>query len=121
MKKLLLIFCLMQGTFAAFAQDSLRVVPMPPVTPAQPPQSDGDRKEDRVLIKKEELPPNLKDTLDRNEKYKGWEEGTIYLDRSTDQFFIHVISENKTETFRFNKAGMPIISDKQLDEPNTHQ
>jgi hypothetical protein len=109
------------STLVATAQDSLRVEPMPPAVPAQPSPSDAERKEDRVPIDDEELPPNMKAVLGSDEKYKGWEEGTIYFDRSADQFLIHIIRENKTETFRFDKDGTAVTTGKPLDESSSSQ
>lgn len=121
MKKFVLIAGFILSTLVAGAQDSLKIEPMPPAAPAQPSPSDAERKEDRLPIEDEELPPNMKTLLDSDEKYKGWEEGTIYFDRSADQFLIHIIRENKTETFRFDKNGTAVTSEKPLDESSSSQ
>jgi hypothetical protein len=121
MKKFFLIACLILTTIMVVAQDSLRVEPMPPATPARPSPTEADRKEDRLLMENGELPPTLKNILDSDEKFKGWEEGTIYLDRTSGQFLLHIIRENKTETFRFDKEGTPITTDKHMDESSSTQ
>jgi hypothetical protein len=97
----------------SLAQDSTSGQPIPALPQGQygSPVNDSEaaRKEDRVDVDATSLPPAMKDVLARDEKFDGWEKQPIYFDKSTDQYIVHVVKENGTQTFRFNKNGDPIV------------
>jgi hypothetical protein len=112
----------------AYAQeeDSIRVQP----SPAEPqgqygtqrmPDQTGEIKEDRVEIDKEQLPPAMQNELAQNPLYEGWQNGNVFHERNTDQFILHVVRENTTHTFRFDKEGTPIKTDAPINTPETRQ
>ena len=73
--------------------------------------NDIEQKEDRVEVRKDELPAAMKDALNADGKYAGWEDSPVYYERNTDQYLIHIKSENTTQTYRFDKKGVPIVTD----------
>lgn len=114
MKNALLLFVLMASLSVATAQDSLQVQPSPALPQGQygtPGQSE-EKKEDRVAIQVSEIPHQMKATLEANEKYKGWEKGQVYFDRSADQYIVHVVEENATRTYRFEKNGRELTTNE---------
>jgi hypothetical protein len=107
----------------AFPQDSLQVQPSPslPQEQYESPGKDSDKKEDRIEVGSDEIPPLMKDALGRDEKYAGWEKGKIFFEKNSDQYIIHIVRDNTTETFRFDKAGKAITTDKPLDKGEQKQ
>ena len=75
-------------------------------------QQEGDRDERRnayanegmVIIEKNEIPESLKETL-RDEKYAGWENGTIYHNTNTGEYVI------APRAYRFDGQGKEIEAD----------
>jgi hypothetical protein len=112
MKTLIILFVLFWLTACfANAQDSLQVQPSPGL-PAGQPANQPAQKEDRIEIKHQEVPAKLRNVLQADSKYQGWENGNLYFERTTDQYLLHLIKENSTQTYRFDKAGKPITTDK---------
>jgi hypothetical protein len=108
MKHSVLIWLLTCLTFAVMAQEN------PAVTPAQSDTLDI-RKEDRVEVKKENLPPRMQEAL-KEEKYAGWESGNVFFEKGTEQFILHIATDNTTRTFRFDKEGNPLQSPAPMDD-----
>lgn len=79
-----------------------------------PDQQIKEQKEDRTEVQSESLPPAMLDHLGKNEKYQGWEDATIYYEKNTDQYLLNIVRPNSTETFRFDKQGEPIETDKAI-------
>jgi hypothetical protein len=104
------------------AQDSTNVQPQPSLPQGQQgsPKVGGansQQKEDRVEVEKENLPPLMQKALKADEKYVGWENATIYFEKDIDQYLIHLVKENTTQTFRFDRNGNPIITDQPAEAP----
>lgn len=99
---------------AALGQDTLRLEPSPSMQRSGGPDEEI-QKEDRVSVKQEDLPSAMMDLMDRDDKYSGWRSGTFFFEKNTDQFLIHIIQDNATETFRFDREGNPLMSDKPVD------
>jgi hypothetical protein len=68
------------------------------------------RKEDRVEVKFENLPTQLRNTLQRDEKYKNLKVDRIYLDRSNKEYLIHFNDSLATRTRRFSESGVLLDS-----------
>lgn len=79
------------------------------------PQPAGDVKEDRVEVQEDQLPPAMLDELKANSIYAGWAEGNLFYEKNTDQFIVHVVKDNTTRTFRFDKEGKAIRTDAPVD------
>jgi hypothetical protein len=102
---ILLFTCL---TFAVMAQEN------PGVVPAKPDTLDI-RKEDRVEVRKENLPPKMQAAL-KEDKYAGWETGNVFFEKGTEQFILHMATDNTTRTFRFDKDGNPLETPAPIDD-----
>jgi hypothetical protein len=107
----------------AFAQDSLQVQPSQSLPQGQyeTPGKESHQKEDRVEVARDQIPPLMKDALDRDGKYTGWENGQIFFEKNSDQYIIHIVKDNTTETFRFDKTGKEITTDKPIDKGELKQ
>ena len=84
--------------------------PRPAVPGQHETPGDGEKKEDRIAIPISDIPEKMMSTLDGNEKFKGWQDGQVYFDRSADQYLVHVVEQNATRTYRFDKNGVEILS-----------
>jgi hypothetical protein len=123
MKNYLAIMVVIFFSQIAFAQTkSEEGNPSPslaPGAPARPQKADSvDQKEDRVEISREKLPSSMLKELENNPRYEGWEEGNVFYEQNTDQFIVHVIRDNSTQTFRFDKEGHPLQNNENLDVPD---
>jgi hypothetical protein len=84
----------------------------PPVQPPQPttPARQGDqyRTQDRIVIPQNQVPSTLRETLQGNQ-YKGWENSTLYQDRTTGEYSLDLNNGSATpRTYRFDKNGRVI-------------
>lgn len=96
----------------AFGQDSLIVQPVPSLPQGQyGTPGDDDEKEDRVEVRRENLPGKMTDALERFDKFDGWEESPVYFETNSDQFIVTVVRDNSTQTFRFDKEGNEIAGE----------
>ena len=57
-----------------------------------------------IVIPSTEIPASLRGTL-QGTQYKGWENGTIYRNQSSDMFMVEVREGNQTKTYRFDQNG----------------
>jgi hypothetical protein len=112
-KNCITLFCSLVCTIGvAWAQDSLQVQPSPALPQGQYDSVGQElQKEERVEVQQADIPSIMKDELQRNEKYKGWENGAIYFEKNSNQYLVHVVRENTTQTFRFDKSGKPVMTD----------
>jgi hypothetical protein len=120
--KLLLLSGLIGLSATAFAQDSLRVQPSPSLSPGQSENAGElkkDEKEQRVEVAEEKIPASMKRILDGDEKYSGWREGGVFYESSSDQYLVHIVKDNATRTYRFDKSGEPIITDRPVTTDET--
>jgi len=65
------------------------------------------RPEDRVVILTDDIPSSLRVTLE-DEKYKGWENSTIYRNRQTDEYMIEIRDGSSSRIYYFDKDGKAI-------------
>jgi hypothetical protein len=65
------------------------------------------RNEDRVVVRSNDIPSSLRITL-RGDQYKGWENSTVYRNRSTNEYMVEIRDGSKTNTFYFDKDGKAI-------------
>jgi hypothetical protein len=93
-----------------FNQKKTPAVKSPAIESAKPLEPiNRYRLEDRIIIRHDELPNSLRETL-MNNTYNGWENATIYKDRLTGEFYYEVKNDkNRSSTFyRFDTNGKPI-------------
>lgn len=83
--------------------------PVPqPQTPTPARQGDQYRTQDRMVVPQDQIPSNLRQTLEGTQ-YKGWENSTIYQDRTTGEYSMDLNNGTTTpRTYRFDKNGRVI-------------
>jgi hypothetical protein len=67
-------------------------------------QSNAWRAEDRVIIVSDDIPSSLRITLD-DDKYKGWENSTMYRNRKTNEYMIEIRDGSNAKVYYFDKDG----------------
>lgn len=70
------------------------------------------RTEDKVVIMATEVPQSLRITL-ADDKYKGWENSTIYRNRSTNEYLVEIRDGSDVTTYYFDRDGKAIVLDDQ--------
>ncbi len=111
--KLILASSMVIAAFAANAQDTTKLDHPPPVqqdqtTPQNQVQKDqANFKKDMIVIPSAEVPASLRSTL-QGSQYKGWENGTIYRNQTSDMFMVEMRDGNQTKIYRFDQNGKAI-------------
>jgi hypothetical protein len=112
--KLILASTLVIAAFAANAQDTTKLVPPPPpvqqdqTAPQNQTQKDqANFKKDMIVIPSAQVPASLRSTL-QGSQYKGWENGVIYRNQSSDMFMVEMRDGNQTKVYRFDQNGKAI-------------
>jgi len=89
---------------------------MGPVQTDQPPSIQW-RTEDRIVVESDELPEALRLTLSGDDKYKGWENSTIYRNRATNDYMIEVRDGSTTTIYYFDSDGQAkTMDDDEMDD-----
>lgn len=76
-------------------------------------------KEDRVEVADDAIPPAMKQELDKNPAYEGWEQGNVFFERNTSQYIVHIKKDNTTHTYRFDREGNAIRTDPMIQTEET--
>ncbi len=111
--KLILASTMAIAAFAVNAQDTTKLTTPPPVPQDQTaPQSQvlkdqANFKKDMIVIPSAEVPASLRSTL-QGSQYKGWENGTIYRNQSSDMFMVEMRDGDQTRIYRFDQNGKAI-------------
>ncbi len=107
-------------SLCALGQDTLEVTPVAP-GPSENRIMDSDQKEERVAVELDKLPPRMQKTLADDAKFANWKEGgDLYYDKGSEQYIVHVVSDNKTITYRFDKKGNPLATDEMPVKEGTN-
>jgi hypothetical protein len=72
------------------------------------------KNEDRIVVRTNEIPESLQVTL-HGDEYKGWENSTIYRNRSTNEYMIEIRDGSSTRTYYFDKDGNAIKNSRTKD------
>ena len=88
----------------------------PSRTKQSPSQMEQYRKEDRLKVEIDQIPDALRLTLEGAETYRGWHYGEFYLDRTNNQYILHLTEDNSTRTFVFDQEGQ-LVSNKKPVKP----
>jgi hypothetical protein len=112
--KQILASTLVIASFAVNAQDTTKLaVPPPPVqqdqtSPQNQVQQDqANFKKDMIVIPPADVPASLRSTL-QGTQYKGWENGTIYRNQSSDMFMVEMRDGDQTRIYRFDQNGKAV-------------
>jgi len=102
------------AAFAANAQDTTKLVPPPPTIQQdqttrqdQVQKDQANFKKDMIVIPSADVPASLRSTL-QGALYKGWENGTIYRNQTSDMFMVEMRDGNQTRIYRFDQNGKAI-------------
>lgn len=68
-----------------------------------------DYSDDRERMMPEELPDPVKQTLESNALYSGWEKAQVFRDKTREEFIVEFKDRGKPATYRFNKEGRPVL------------
>lgn len=65
--------------------------------------------EDKKQITLEEVPDPVRESLESDARYTGWQEATIFHEQNKDEYLIEVSKDGKSTTYHFDKDGKPIL------------
>jgi len=111
--KLILASMIATAAYAANAQDTTKLTTPQPVpqdqtaSQSQVQKDQANFKKDMVVIPSAEVPASLRSTL-QGSQYKGWENGTIYRNQSSDMFMVEMRDGDQTRIYRFDQNGKAI-------------
>ena len=94
------------GTMSSEAQTSSPANSTQPSTISDSNESNAWKSEDRVVVTSEELPSSLRLTLD-DDQYEGWENSTMYRNRTTNEYMIEIRDGSSSKIYYFDKDGKP--------------
>lgn len=65
---------------------------------------------DMTALQASEIPATLRETLQGNSQYRGWDDPTtkIYRNRTSDLFVVQIMDGTQTKSYRFDRNGKPI-------------
>jgi hypothetical protein len=119
MKKVMLTMAgaLMIGIATVNAQDTTRRTdPQRPAQEEQPsPSQDQYRSGELVPLPIDQVPADLKKTLEAPE-YKGWENASLYQNKSTKEYVLQMNEGDNRKVYRFDSKGQP-MKNGQLIKP----
>ena len=103
MRKLIFTFAamLLIGVAAVKAQDTLNTNKPKPENQSSYNQ---DVPKNYFIMKMEDVPASLRTTL-RGDEYTGWESGTVYQNRSNNQYMVRVGTGNDAKSYYFDRTG----------------
>lgn len=71
-------------------------------------RSDLDPANQWILVSKDAIPRKLRRKLERNDVYRGWEQGTLYYDRAIDQYLLRIRKGNAITTYGLAADGSAV-------------
>jgi hypothetical protein len=114
MKKVILTLTatLMFGAVCVKAQTSDSVQTANPIEQHPSMQAPGEGSSQyssgqRVRIPASQVPTALRQTL-KDPQYNGWENSTVYFDKSSNQYSVEVMDGNNLKTYNFDQSGKAI-------------
>jgi hypothetical protein len=82
-----------------------------PVQTEQP--SVSWRNEDRVVVESRDIPASLRMTLDNDDQYKGWENSTVYQNRTSNDYMVEIRDGSESKSYYFDKEGKVKTDDNE--------
>ena len=80
-----------------------------PAIKALPPRLDYIQ--DKRRITSEEIPQLVRQTLESEVKYKGWQKAAIFYDENKNEYIVEFNKDDNMTSYRFNKDGAAIIEE----------
>ena len=71
-------------------------------------RTDLEPKNHLRIVAPDALPSDVLKVLDREALYDGWRDSTVYYDRNTSLFLIHVKSGESVKIIGMNEKGKPV-------------
>lgn len=87
--------------------DTLREVKQTDPTTQTLPPEDINYTAGQIKITPEQLPAQVKQTLQSGTQYEGWEKAAVYKSETNDLFTIEISRADTTRIFQFDKMGRP--------------
>lgn len=102
-----------QDTTVLPRRDTTSVTPPETPTPQtqQPEKKEGSYQlRDMTVLQASEIPSNLRETLQGNSKFKGWDDPTtkVYRNKTEDIYVVQIMDGTETKEYRFDRNGKPI-------------
>lgn len=105
-------FILLAATAVVAQEDSTRYINGLPVseddTAQQHPQRDLSPKNELMPVQTRNLPAKLKEVLEEEEHYRGWQDSTIYFDKNTGLYLVPVRYAEGVKVYGLNENGHPV-------------
>jgi hypothetical protein len=121
MNKLLITYaliCLLSSALYAQDDDTIQFIQGLPVieedTVQQVPQPDVTPYQNKQIIKPQQLPPGVRNALNKDSLFVNWQREEILVDKNTGLYWINFNIENKRRSYGFNSRG-DIVSFKETD------
>jgi len=72
-----------------------------------------------IRLSPDSLPKRVVETLAHDDIFKGWQKASLYYDKNTKLYVIHLASGNSIRTYRFNADGEPVAY-SETSKPRDH-
>ena len=83
-------------------------------------RSDQDPANQWVAVPASAVPKELKRALERNDVYKGWEQGKVYFDKSINQYLLRMRNGNAITTYGFAADGSSVsFTEENIVSPDS--
>ena len=103
---------LSSATAVCAQEDSTRYIFGLPVTEddtaGQVVTNDLEPKNRYTPVPANDLPEKLRNVLQNEEQYRGWQDSTVYLERNTGLYLVPVKYDEGVKLFGFNANGHPV-------------
>ena len=75
---------------------------------------DSDRAPVNVIIPvaAHELPGSLREVLEAEDQYEGWQDSTVYLQKNTGIYLVPIRNDKRVKIFGLNEKGDPVTYDE---------
>lgn len=72
------------------------------------PERDYSPRENVVVVPHSKLPKDLKDELNENAEFKGWQDMPVLFDHNTGRYIVRIKNDTTVTTIGVNKNGKPV-------------
>jgi hypothetical protein len=72
------------------------------------PIEDLEPKSNYIRLSLQDVPKNLKRTLNEDILFRGWEKSPLYFDKNLKLYVLHLTTGSSIRSFRFGEDGKPV-------------
>jgi hypothetical protein len=105
-------FILFSGATGYAQADSTRYIRGLPVsdddTARQFPQEDLEPQDKIMVVPPYKLPSEVREALENQPQYQGWQDSTVYFDKNTRLYIVPVKNNEGIELYGLNENGEPV-------------